>query len=310
MRKGRLANLLEGIAQGDESALEELLAYIMQQPEGIQKLALEALKDGGEHTYEQLMLTLADDPDLVRLTGREREPLDKERLSQGHLIGQMAEREWWQRIQAESAEMALAQEAVTLPCLRSPQALLDKLQRGEPKNRIQAAHELADYHDQTTISALIAALCSGERVVAAAAVEALQQIGTPAIGALVIAMQEADEQARWYMAKVLSTTANEQAVPALLAALRDKHSGIRWLAAEGLAYAGRATLVPLLRRLADGSPSAWVRHGAWHILRKINLPHDEERHHYKQLAKELKRSSPATIPHLARQELRRLGEDA
>jgi hypothetical protein len=307
MQKERLANLLQDIAEGDELAQEELLAYIMQQPKGIQKLALEALKDGAEDTYEQLMLTLADDPDLVRLTAREREPLDKERLSQVHIIGQMSEREWWQSIQGESAEVALAQEVTTLP---APQALLDRLERGERKSRIQAAHELADYHDQTTIEALITALCSGERFLTAAAVEALQQIGTPTIPALIAAMQEADEQARWYMVKALSTTANEQAVPALLTALQDKHSGIRWLAAEGLAYAGGVTLVPLLRRLADDKPSAWVRHGAWHILRKIELPHDEERRHYKQLAKELKRSSPATIPHLARKELRRLGEDA
>jgi hypothetical protein len=68
--------------------------------------------------------------------------------------------------------------------------------------------------------------------------------------------------------------------------------------------------VPLLRRLAEDKSSAWLKEGAWHVLNKIKLRDAEERAYYKQFGAEIKRTSAANIPHLVRQELRRLGHDA
>src|SRR5690349_9493885 len=95
MERERLAHLLDRMADGDMDAHQTLLDYIMQQPEGIRVLAFEALQDGGENTYEQLMLTLADDPNLVAHSARGRQGEEQsERLSELHLIAQQAEREW------------------------------------------------------------------------------------------------------------------------------------------------------------------------------------------------------------------------
>lgn len=291
MKKERLVGLLDRISQGDKTAHEELLAYITRQSPGIQVLAFEALDEGGDDTYEQLMLTLADDPDLIQRYPTVRSPVDGERLDNLHIIAQMTEDEWFKMVGFEQ---------------QPAQELLDQLQHANRSLRIQAARQLASYNDSTTLDALIAAIRAGDRLVSAAAVESLQEIGDSAIPALVEAIKDSDEQVRWHVAKALSTMANEEAVPALIPALQDKHYGVRWLAAEGLAHAGRATLIPLLRRLAEGEMTSWTRQGAWHILNKIDIPDDKKRRRYKALAHRLKHANAATIPTLARQELARI----
>lgn len=271
MEREKLAKLLARVAAGDGEAQQALLTYIMAQPEGVRVLALEALETGGEAGYEQLMLTLADDPELT----------------------------------VRSGSPASAGESSGVPG-----SLLEQARGGERQGRIRALRALADYEDPALLPVLMAAIRSEDRQVATAAVESAQALGAMAVPALVELMESPDEQVRWHAAKGLSLLADARAVPALVRALEDKNSGTRWLAAEGLARAGRATLIPLLRRLAEGKPSAWLRHGSWHVLNKIELPSEEEQAHYKQLADNLKRGSAATLPTLARAELRRLGEDA
>lgn len=291
MKKEKLVGLLDRISDGDKAAHEELLAYIMRQSEGIQVLAFEALNEGGEDTYEQLILTLADDPNLIQLYPTVRAPVDEETLDDLHIIAQMTENEWFKAVGFER---------------QPPQELLDQLQHPNRSTRIQAARELASYDGSMSINALIGVIRAGDRLVSAAAVESLQEIGPPSIPALAEAVKDSDEQVRWHVAKALSTMANEEAVPALIPALQDKHYGVRWLAAEGLAYAGRATLVPLFQRLAEKQITSWVRQGAWHVLNKLNIADDKERRHYKALAQRLKHANATTIPSLARQELARI----
>lgn len=291
MKKERLVGLLDRISQGDKSAHEELLAYIMRQSPGIQALAFEALDEGGDETYKQLMLTLADDPNLIQRYPTVRSPVDGETLDNLHIIAQMTEDEWFKMVGFKH---------------QPAQELLDQLQHANRSLRIQAAHQLASYNDSTTLDALIAVIRAGDRLVSAAAVESLQEIGDSAIPALVEAIKDSDEQVRWHVAKALSTMANEEAVPALIPALQDKHYGVRWLAAEGLAHARRATLIPLLRRLAEGEITSWMRQGASHVFNKIDMPDDKKRRRYKALAHELKRASAARIPIIARQELTRI----
>jgi HEAT repeat protein len=285
VEREKLAYLLDRVADGDEQANRELLDYIMQQPEGIRVLAFEALEQGGDDTYDQLMLTLADDPSLV--VRSRRAPAAAPQTPDEQQIPQPSG----------------AKEA--------PPDLLATLQRGARAPRIQATRALGQYSDPKTIAALVDAVQSGDRMVAAAAVEALQEIGGAAVPSLVEALNAAkDSQVRWSLVKTLSTIGDERAVPGLIQALQDANYGTRWLAAEGLARVGQPTLVPLLRRLADEKSSAWLKESAWHVLNKIRLRDAEERAYYKQFGAEIKRTSAANIPHLVRQELRRLGHDA
>lgn len=295
MERQKLEGLLDRIAESDEAAQAELMGYIRQQPEGIQVLAYEALRDGGEDTYEQLILTLADDPDLVVRPSYRNQPLpdDTDWNAMPPAIRKAGE-EWQARVGSKPA----------------PPEMLEALRGGDRSARISAAHALGEFRDPASVEPLMAALRSGDRQVAAAAVQALQDIGEPAIAPLVEALQGADEQVRWNAAKALSTIGDAQAAPALVRALDDPNYGTRWLAAEALARIGRPTIVPLLRHLAKEKASSWFKQGAWHVLNKIDLRDDEARRHFKALGAEIKRSSAGTLPTLARDELRRLGEEA
>ncbi|MDQ4076364.1 MAG: HEAT repeat domain-containing protein, partial [Chloroflexota bacterium] len=233
MERAELEALLDRIAEGDEEATEKLLEYISEQPEGIQILAHEALKYGGQDTREQLVFTLADDPDLVVRPPRRSEPLPQDAdLSELHPIAQQAGAEWQARVSPQ----------------RAPQELLDRLRSGERRERIQAARTLGEYRDPATVQSLMEAIRSGDRQVAMAAVQALQEIGPPAVPTLIDALSDRDEQVRWHAAKALNTIGDERAVPALVQALEDPNYGVRWLAAEELARIGRPAIVPLLRR--------------------------------------------------------------
>jgi HEAT repeat protein len=295
MEQTRLAALLERIGEGDHEAQQELLDHIMQQSPGIQALAFQALDEGGDSMVEQLIMTLADDPDLVIRQPRKRHLAQEDAdLSELHPIAQQAGREWQEKH----------------PQPHAPQELIEQLRRAERTARVQAARALGEYADPATVGPLVEAIRSGDRLVAAAAVEALQEIGEPAVPELIEVLQATEEQARWHAAKALSTIGDDNAVPSLVCALEDSNYGVRWLAAEALARIGSASLRPLLRRLAEARSSTWLRHGAWHVLNKIDLSDDAARAHYKHLGSEIKRSSAAATPAIARQELRRLGEDA
>lgn len=295
MEREKLEQLLDRIAEGDEAAQEELLTHIQQQPEGLRILAFEALRDGGENTREQLILTLAHDPDLVVRPSSRSQPLpDNVEWDELHPVLRQAGQEWQKRVGSK----------------RAPDKLLEQLQSRERNERITAARALGEYRDPDSVPPLMGAVRSGDRQVAAAAVQSLQEIGAPAVPALVEALQDKDEQVRWYAAKSLSPIGDERAAPALIGALDDGNYGTRWLAAEALSRIGRPAILPLLRRLAEQKVSAWLKQGAWHVFNKLELSDDEAKRHYRQLGATLKNSSAGTIPNLAREELRRLGQDA
>lgn len=290
MDRQELEALLDRIADGDAEAELTLIEHIMEQPEGVRVLALEALRDGGDATREQLMLTLADDPDLVirsRPRRRYHAPIDDEALDEAHPIAQQAAREW--------------ERETTAPT--PPPALLDQLGGDDRFRAAEAARALAGYAPAASVPPLVARLLEDDRVVATAAIEALQEIGEPAIPALLEALEGADAQARWNIVKALSTIGSARAVPALVAALQDPNYGTRWLAAEGLVSSGRAALRPLLTRLAERKPSPWLTQGAWHVLNKLHLDDERERERFRALGVELKRASAASVPALAREAL-------
>lgn len=297
MDRLELETLLDRIAEGDAEAELTLIEHIMEQPEGIRVLALEALRDGGDATREQLLLTLADDPDLVmraRPRRRYETPIDDEVLDEAHPIARQAAREW-------------ERETLAPP---PPPALLEQLAGGDRFRAAEAARALAGHAPAASVPPLVARLLEDDRVVATAAIEALQEIGGPAVPALLEALEQAGSQARWNIVKTLSTIGSARAVPALVATLEDPNYGTRWLAAEGLVNSGRAALRPLLTRLAERKPSAWLTQGAWHVLNKLRLDDDRERERLRALGVELKRASAAAIPALARAALESLdGQD-
>lgn len=98
---------------------------------------------------------------------------------------------------------------------------------------------------------------------------ALVAIGHRAVASLIPLLSDDHDHVRWEAAKALSAIGDPGAAEPLVAALQDEESGTRWVAAEGLIALGRAGLLPLLRVLVAGAPSAWLRAGAHHVLTEM-----------------------------------------
>jgi HEAT repeat protein len=120
-----------------------------------------------------------------------------------------------------------------------------------------------------TIATEVESLASADGVERHAARVKLEQIGAPAVPALVKALKSANDYARWEAARALGEIADPRAVPTLVDALKDQRSAIRWLAATALINLGREALVPLLQGLEGNSDSIWFRDGAHHVLRSL-----------------------------------------
>ena len=107
---------------------------------------------------------------------------------------------------------------------------------------------------------------------------AIEEIGKPAVPALISALSDKKAQVRWEAARALGAIQDPQAAPALVQALMDVSFEIRWLAAEGLIALEDEALVPLLKALEDESDSVDLRAGAHHVLhalersKKLNEP--------------------------------------
>jgi HEAT repeat protein len=259
------------------------LAYINRQPAGIQALAFEALNEGGDDTYDQLMLTLGDDPALYI-----RPPL---------------------RALAVSGTKESGEEVPSAPIhprrADIPPMLITTLRSGDRTAQVNAARALAEYGADAA-AYLVEALKAGDRQVMGAAAEALQAIGSAAVSAVLPLTGDRDEQRQWHAYKVLSTTANPTATSALIAGLESSNSGIRWLAAEGLVKVGRPALRPLLQRLTGEKLSVWLRNGVVHALNKIRWADEPERVYYTKLANEIKLAPTATLSHIARREIEQI----
>jgi HEAT repeat protein len=133
------------------------------------------------------------------------------------------------------------------------------------KTRYQSTTESGD----EAITSLVATLASTDGVERHAAREQLEEIGSPAVPALVRALKSPSENARWEAAKALGEIADASAAPALVRTLEDEKAAVRWLAATALINLGRNALAPLLKGLEGHSDSIWFRDGAHHVLRSL-----------------------------------------
>lgn len=119
------------------------------------------------------------------------------------------------------------------------------------------------------ISSLVGTLTSADGVGRHAACVQLEEIGPPAVPALIAALQSPSEHARWEAAKALGEIRDARAAPTLVKTLEDEKAAIRWLAATALINLGGDALVPLLQGLEGHSDSIWFRDGARHVLRSL-----------------------------------------
>lgn len=116
---------------------------------------------------------------------------------------------------------------------------------------------------------LVAALSSHDEAERLSARARLIEIGSPAVPALVKALQSPSERARWEAAKALAEIRDPGAAPALVDALEDEESAVRWLAAKALISLGRSSLVPVLQGVERCADNLWLRQGTVQVLHAL-----------------------------------------
>jgi len=122
------------------------------------------------------------------------------------------------------------------------------------------------FRESSDIKELIATLQNPDGFIRQEARTRLVEIGSPAVPALVEALEQLTGWGRWEAAKALSDIQAPQSAATLVAALEDENGSVRWLAVEGLIGIGRAALPPLLEVLTQRAGSVYLREGAHHVL--------------------------------------------
>jgi len=142
-------------------------------------------------------------------------------------------------------------------------ALIAALKDPDSGVRAAAARALEEIGDKTAVPALIAALKDPDSGVRAAAARALEKIGdkTAAVPALIAALKDPDKEVRRGAAWALGEIGDTSAVPALIAALKDPDRSVWDRVTKALAKLGDKSAVPLMiAALKD--PRKEVRAGA------------------------------------------------
>ncbi len=99
-----------------------------------------------------------------------------------------------------------------------------------------------------------------------AVAEALSEVGSPAVPALVQALGDGDKDVRSAACRALGAIGDASAVPALINALGDEYSWVRFAACEALGAIGDAAAVPdLIKALRDEDSDGVLRRckGDW-----------------------------------------------
>ncbi len=162
--------------------------------------------------------------------------------------------------------------------------LINALQDGDTSLRQMAAIALANMKDARAVKPLIAALRNNDEGVRSAAMEALVDIGAPAVEPLISALYDdvtyvvLEDATQLYVrqeaALALGRIGDIRAVQPLIDALADDDLYFRRDAAFALSLMGKSALDPLISQL-NNIDSGVVRESAW-ALGQIKDPHAVE----------------------------------
>jgi HEAT repeats/PRC-barrel domain len=128
---------------------------------------------------------------------------------------------------------------------------------------------LAKNHPVDTITSLIDDLGSSDGSVRQAARNKLAASGPPAIPALITALSDCNDHARWESAKILGEIQDPSSIPALAKAMEDKNVDVRWAAAESLVKFRHNAVASILIMLVNDFDAVWLREGTRYVLRQL-----------------------------------------
>ncbi len=149
------------------------------------------------------------------------------------------------------------------------QALNDPI----PPVRLQAAKALGRTHDPAAVPALLGALRTADEQLGSQIFQALVNLGSVAVPALLNESTNNAAWIRWYCVRALGGIGDHRALPVLVHALTDTDHSVAWMAAKSLVHFGKECLVPVLRLLVTVETSPWLVETAAYVLRNLCL-HD------------------------------------
>jgi HEAT repeats len=135
---------------------------------------------------------------------------------------------------------------------------------------VTSAYEDNQARDSAVIGLLVDQLASDDRLEREHALRALVAVHCPAVGPLIAALSDPDDEVRWEAAGALAEISDPTAGKALVRALEDPSCDVRWVAGVALIALDGRGLVPLLQALVDRAPSRRLRQGAHHILYSLS----------------------------------------
>jgi HEAT repeat protein len=274
---------LERSLEGDSQAVRDLLARLISDEPETQTQTTDMLEDTREPEAWRLLLEVlalhtwrGDPTPVAEATGQ-----DPKRLAFGirGMFCNLAD------TPAQPAKIAVLSEALDHrdPTIRDQAALLlgrrgdaaalpcllDMLNSGDEVRAIPAANVLGEQGYSQAADALVDAIAGDLPCLHRAAAQALQELGSPAVPALIRALQHPDNHVRWHAARVLGKIGTPEAIPALIQAQEDVDNGVRWLAGEALIQLGDEILEPLFENLAHKPINAFRRTGTIQVLRRF-----------------------------------------
>lgn len=142
----------------------------------------------------------------------------------------------------------------------------------EAKVRLSAAVALGKMGDKGAIEFLINMLTEADENLRVRAANALSEVGSPAVNALLDALRSKEELKRWGAAKALGEMRCKEAIDELIKVTKDKSEDVRIASVVALGRIGDASAVPaLLEALKDDSEKVrWHAYNALHSFSSDN----------------------------------------
>ena len=168
-----------------------------------------------------------------------------------------------------------AAAAHLLGLLDNPDAgpdVIAALRDESPEVRVQAARALGRLHLVSACQALVAALNTRDEALASQVRQALLQIGSKAVPALLEAVHSPDPWVRWHVLRALGDLRDARCIPALVEALADSDQAVAWMAARDLALMGSPVVKPVLELLIRVPCTPWLAQTAGYVLRQQRNP--------------------------------------
>jgi HEAT repeat protein len=261
---------------GDPQATPALIQALRDEDFWVRRAAAEALGQIGDpQATPALAQALRDEMWLVRLAAAE---------ALGQIGDPQATPALIQALQDEDSDVRrAAARALRKIDAKDTRAIPEdwEIHVVVPKDVIRTVQARSEEHriviwtleigDPQAVPILIEALKHGNRIaVRSTTIEALREIGAPAVLALVQALKDKnrDKDVRWTAASLLWWIGDPQATPALMEALKDEDSDVREAAAWALAKIGDPQATPaLIQALQDKDRD--VREAAARALLKL-----------------------------------------